>query len=82
MTSADGVPELATTVVGEKDGWLHLSANNFEFSSPTVVAKLTQDVAPAPTIAKKPASKTITCVNGKLTKKVTTAACPKGYKKK
>ena len=82
VTSADGVPELATTVVGEKDGWLHLSANNFEFSSPTVVAKLTQDVAPAPTIAKKPASKTITCVNGKLTKKVTTAACPKGYKKK
>jgi hypothetical protein len=80
VTSADGVPELATTVVGEKDGWLHLSANNFEFSSPTVVAKLTQDVAPA--IAKKPPVKTITCVNGKVTKKVSATTCPKGFKKK
>jgi hypothetical protein len=32
---------------------------------------------------KTPAKKkTITCVKGKLTKKVTTAACPAGFRKK
>jgi hypothetical protein len=82
VTSADGTPEIATTVVGEKDGWLYLKANNFEFSAPTVQVKLTQDgfVAPKAPITTK--SKTITCLKGKLTKVVSTAICPAGYKKK
>ena len=50
VIGASGSPEVATVIVGEKDGWLYLSANNFEFSSPTVQVKLTQDApAPAPT---------------------------------
>jgi hypothetical protein len=70
-----GENKVATTVVREKDGWLQLAAYGFTFSSPTISVKLTQ-AAPKKT--------TITCVKGKVTKKVTAAApkCPTGYKKK
>jgi hypothetical protein len=98
VLSATGSPEVATTVVGEKNGWLHLSANGFEFSAPTIAVNLTQDapvVAPAPDV-KTPAStpavpvKTvikkivITCVKGKSSKSVTGLApkCPSGFKLK
>jgi hypothetical protein len=94
VIGASGDPEVATVIVGEKDGWLYLSANNFEFSSPTVQVKLSQDApavvpAPAPSAAPvvtKPVAKqlTITCVKGKTSKKVTALkpTCPSGYKKK
>ena len=91
VTSADGTPELATTVVGEKDGWLYLSAKNFEFSSPTVQAKLTQEApAPTPAPAKGVQSMgsttnkvlTITCTKGKISKSIRGRSCPAGYKKK
>ena len=36
-----------TTSVGEKNGWLHLSANDFTYSSPTLKAKLTQQKSQA-----------------------------------
>jgi hypothetical protein len=72
-----GENKVATTVVSEKDGWLKLAAYGFTFSSPTISVKLSQAAAPA----KKT---TITCVKGKLTKKVTAVGpkCPAGYKKK
>jgi hypothetical protein len=74
-----GESRVATTVVNEKDGWLKLAAYGFNFSSPTISVKLTQAAAPA--AIKKT---TITCVKGKLTKKVTAVGpkCPAGYKKK
>ena len=57
VIGASGSPEVATVIVGEKDGWLYLSANNFEFSSPTVQVKLTQDApGPAPTASAAPAN--------------------------
>jgi hypothetical protein len=83
IVSADGNNDVATTVAAEKDGWLSLSANNFQFSSPIIQVKFTQE---APVATAKPAAKqtTITCVKGKTTKKVTAAkpVCPKGYVKK
>ena len=104
ITSADGGQQsVATTVVNEQNGWLHLSAAGFTFSSPTLKVKLTQDASamavtptpsatpsasaePAPQMSLAPVAKksTITCVKGKLTKKVTAASpkCPTGYKKK
>jgi hypothetical protein len=118
ITTADGGQQsVATTVVSEQNGWLHLSAAGFTFSSPTLKVKLTQDanavavqtpvptasvepkapaVTPSPTpaagddlISQKvsaPVAKksTITCVKGKVTKKVSAVApkCPAGYKKK
>jgi hypothetical protein len=96
ITSTDGTPQIATTVIGEKDGWVYLRAKNFGFSSPVITAKLSQEaevvVAPTPTptptpsASTKPAVKavTITCVKGKTSKKVTAVnpKCPTSYKKK
>jgi len=59
---------------------LYLSANNFEFSSPTVQVKLSQDVLKS--VPTKATPKKITCVKGKVSKVVTSATCPSGYKKK
>jgi hypothetical protein len=80
ITSENGAASAATTIVNEKNGWLTLAAYGFTFSSPTVRVKLAQQPV-APVIAKK---KSITCVKGKIIKKVTATnpLCPKGYKKK
>jgi hypothetical protein len=93
ITSSDGTPQVASTLIGERKGWLYLQAKNFEFSAPVIKAKLTQEVVveptptPAATATSKPAvakKTTITCVKGKSVKKVTSIApkCPAGYKKK
>ena len=58
VITASGAPEVATVIVGEQNGWLYLSANNFEFSSPTIQVKLAQDepvVVPAPVATVAPA---------------------------
>ncbi len=81
VTSASGEAKVATTVMSEKDGWVKLAAYGFTFSSPTISVKLTQEGSASAPSAKKT---TITCTNGKLTKKVTSVGpkCPVGYKKK
>jgi hypothetical protein len=78
VVSSSGTSSIATTTLQEKDGWLTLMANGFTFSSPTIRVKLTQDKA----VAKK--KLTISCIKGKVTKKVTGTSpkCPSGYKKK
>ena len=92
VTSADGsTQDIATESMTEKNGWIHLGAYNFHFSSPTVKVKLIQDkpqvVTTPQTQQEKPAvqspikkSVKITCVKGKVTKKLTAKKCPKGYK--
>jgi hypothetical protein len=97
IISSDGTAQVATTVVGERDGWLTLSAKGFTFSAPTLRVKLSQKADPAPAkvdpapatapvAAPKPAAKktTISCVKGKTVKKVTAVkpTCPSGFKKK
>lgn len=76
VVSDSGENKFATTVVTEGDGWIKIAAYGFTFSSPTISVKLTQ--------AKTSAKTTITCVKGKLIKKVTAVGpkCPAGYKKK
>ncbi len=98
ILSEDGTTQTATYTVNENDGWLSLSANGFTYSSPTIQVKLSQaEPAPTPTpvvtpepemttqAAPKPQPKkvTITCVKGKLKKKISAIkpTCPKGYKK-
>jgi hypothetical protein len=90
-SSSGGEQNIATTVVNERDGWFHLGAYGFGFSSPTLKVKLTQEApapsaspAPSKTTKAAPAKKTITCVKGKTIKKVTAVnpKCPSGYKKK
>jgi len=96
VVSDNGQPSIATTVFGERKGWVELAAYNFGFSAPTVRVKLSQEVeavvtpspspTPTPSASAKPAVKTatITCVKGKSSKKVTAVKpkCPAGFKKK
>ncbi len=74
ISGAGDTTNVATTVVNEKDGWLKLKAAGFTFSEKSIKVKLTQ-------AGKK---STITCVKGKVTKKVTAVKpkCPAGYKKR
>jgi hypothetical protein len=86
VISADGSSQVATTVLGERNDWLYLSANNFTFSSPTLRIKLSQQKADSQTINKfNPAviKKTISCKKGKSVKIVVAVkpVCPAGYKK-
>lgn len=81
ITSADGTPQLATTVIGERNGWLYLQAKNFEFSAPIIKAKLTQEVvveptpSPSPTMSAAPSpAPTVKPVASKKT----TITCVKG----
>ena len=55
ITSADGSQQVATTIIGEKNGWLYLTAKNFEFSAPVIKAKLSQE-APAPVASPTPSA--------------------------
>ena len=85
IVSETGEPNIATTLVREKDGFLNLAAYNFTFSSPTVRVKLTQEkVIPKASVTVPARKISITCVKGKTSKKVTAVnpTCPKGYKKK
>lgn len=90
ITSSDGTPQVASTIIGERNGWLYLSAKNFEFSAPIVKATLMQDAPPvvinppAAVVPKKKVKSTITCIKGALSKKVSAInpKCPSGYKKK
>jgi hypothetical protein len=93
IISSDGTAQVATTVVGERNGWLSLAAKGFTFSAPTLRVKLSQ-AAPAPVVeaapvqapakVQTPKKKTITCVKGKVTRKVTAMkpVCPAGFKRK
>jgi hypothetical protein len=84
IVSSDGKAQVATTTLTTGSGWLHLSAKGFTFSNPTLKVKLTQK-ASAPiqeAVPIKATPKKITCVKGKVSKIVTSATCPTGYKKK
>lgn len=96
VSSSDGTPSVATTVISESDGWLKMTASGFTFSTPKIKVKLSQEVTarvptpsasatPTPVAAPVAAKKTsITCVKGKTSKKVTAVnpKCPTGYKKR
>ena len=71
--------------IAAKNGIISIEYEGFKYSQPKLSVKMKKSYKPAASVvtpAKKPAKKTITCVKGKITKKVTTAACPAGYKKK
>lgn len=66
VISADGAPQVATTVVNEVNGYLHMRASNFEFSTPTIKVKLSQE-APAPTTSPSPSTSQSAPTNGATT---------------
>jgi hypothetical protein len=72
------------TISGKFDGKnYNLFSANFHYSSPTIAFKLIQESKPV-AVAAVPIKKTISCVKGKATKKVTAEKpkCPKGFKLK
>ena len=86
ITSSDGGQQnVATTVVNEDNGWLHLSATGFTFSSPTLKVKLTQDGSigtPTPQPSAKPSAATpapaASAAPVAVAKKKSTITCVKG----
>jgi hypothetical protein len=80
ITSNDGTSQVATTVLNESNGWLHLGADGFTFSNPTIKVTLKQSKNPPSTALQ---NQQIICIKGKLKKTVkgTSPKCPTGYKK-
>lgn len=96
-TANGGEQQISTTVLNEKNGWLHLGAYGFTFSSPILRVKLNgipktlpqtnnQPTSSSGSKNTKPATKdyTVICVKGKVTKKIIAPKpnCPTGWKKK
>jgi hypothetical protein len=82
ITSESGENTVATSVLNNRDGWIHLSAAGFTFSNPTIKVKFanpTQGVKPAPSAAKR----VQWCAKGNAKRKVTAVnpTCPQGFKK-
>lgn len=73
VTSEDGVEQVVTTSLSERDGWLRLSARGFHFSQPTISVRLSSE---------QPTTTTLLCRKGKKTKTVTgvNPTCPKGWR--
>jgi hypothetical protein len=93
VVGADGQEQtIATESIREdaKREWLFLSAQNFTFSSPVIKVKLTQEkkltksTTTTSAAGKKSPTKSITCVKGKVVRKVagSNPKCPTGFKKR
>ena len=94
ILNSEGTSSVVTQSLKQQTGFYYFNINGFGFSAPTIRIKLTQEVvATAPTPSATPsiaavkpvaAKKVISCVKGKITKKVagTNPKCPAGYKKK
>ena len=98
ITNATSGESKGSTVELSRNGnWVYMSAEGFTYSSPTLKVKLVQDkkiesvpassennqanAAPAPKVIAK---KSITCIKGKITRKIagSNPKCPAGFKKK
>ncbi len=84
VVSSDGTNQVATSVLSEANGWLHLQVAGFTYSSPTLRVKLTQEASAQPSVAAKVRPTTIRCVKAKSIKSVTgiKPKCPPGYRAK
>ena len=97
--TTSGESKGATVELFKNGDWVYLSAEGFTYSSPTLKVKLvqekkiettaapstsTQAAATATATPKVAKQKSITCVKGKITRKVlgSNPKCPAGFKKK
>ena len=85
ILNADGTSQVATTTFKLLNGYVYFRAAGFHYSVPKIKVSVI-DAVPTPkaTTAVSKKMSTITCVKGKLSKKVTAVkpVCPTGYKKK
>lgn len=75
ITGAGGTQNVATTVLKESEGWLHLRAAGFTFSTKTIRIQLKGKPLP------KAKPKTIKCKRGNKITVVRGSTCPVGSKK-
>ena len=86
VTSDAGGTNVGQKNITVKNNVIFINVTGFKYSQPKLTVMMNKNykpgaasAAPAKKVAPK---KVITCVKGKVTKKVSTAACPSGYKKK
>lgn len=92
ITSSGQAERVSTVTVKTDKDWLRLNVDNFTFSSPKINVKfevpestpVIQKKTSATKVPSKITTKTITCLKGKATKKVTgtNPRCPSGYRPK
>ena len=91
VTSDAGGTNVGQKNITVKNNVIYINVTGFKYSQPKLTVMMNKNykpgaasAAPAKAAAPKKVApkKVITCVKGKVTKKVTTAACPSGYKKK
>jgi len=87
ILNSDGTSRVTTVSSELKNGLLVFNVSGFGYSNPTIKISLGRlDRNSQPSTSPKPQAKqiSITCIKGKLTKKVTALnpKCPVGYKKK
>lgn len=86
IVNQDGSSSVTTAVATVQNGMLKFNIAGFGYSAPSIRIKMSKNSFAQTEAATPPAAKkiTITCVKGKVIKKVTAAApkCPVGYKKK
>ena len=91
VTSDAGGTNVGQKNITVKNNVIYINVTGFKYSQPKLTVMMNKNykpgaaaAAPAKAAAPKAAApkKVITCVKGKVTKKVSTAACPSGYKKK
>ncbi len=85
IVNSAGISTVTTIAATIENGMLRFNISGFGYSSPTIVIRMKSEVSQVrsePVVVK--GKSTITCIKGKLTKKVTGLApkCPAGYKKK
>jgi hypothetical protein len=93
VTSDAGGTNVGQKNITVKNNVIYINVTGFKYSQPKLTVMMNKNykagaataepakAAPAKKVAPKTV-KIITCVKGKVTKKVSTAACPSGYKKK
>lgn len=88
VTSDAGGTNVGQKNITVKNNVIYINVTGFKYSSPKLTVMMNKNykpgaatAAPAKAVAPKTV-KVITCVKGKTVKKVSTASCPAGYKKK
>jgi hypothetical protein len=86
VLNSDGTSQVATTTFKVLNGYVYFRAAGFHFSVPKIKVSVVDAVtapSPTPKVLTPVSKKSIKCVKGKITKKVTAAnpKCPSGYKK-
>jgi hypothetical protein len=78
-----GEKKVATTLVKQTSDWLYLSASGFEYSTPILKIKLSQEKIDSGQMQLGSQKKMLKCVKGKSIRNIfaLNPKCPKGYKK-